>query len=104
MTEYQNLSENELQLIIEDVEKALKAKQVGKRKEIIAQIKELAASINVTVEIYEGDKKSARKGTKLSAKYRNPDDVEKTWTGRGIMPKWMRTLLEAGHDRSEFTV
>lgn len=104
MTDYQNLSENELQSVIENAEKALKLKQSSKRKEVIAQIKELAASIDITVEIIENDKISVRKGVKVPIKYRHPDDNEKTWTGRGVTPKWMQALLNAGHDRSEFKV
>lgn len=104
MTDFQNLSENELQAVIESAEKALKNKQANKRKEVIAQIKELAASIDVGVEIIESDKKSSRKGVKVPVKYRHPDDHEKTWTGRGVTPKWLRTLINAGHDRSEFEV
>jgi DNA-binding protein H-NS len=53
MTDYQNLSENELVAVIERAEIALKNKQASKRKEIIAKIKELAASIDVNVEILE---------------------------------------------------
>ncbi|MGZ5007214.1 MAG: H-NS histone family protein [Methylobacter sp.] len=104
MTEYQNLSEHELQAVIENAEKALKNKQANKRKEVIAQIKELAASIDVVVEIHESDKKSIRKGAKVAVKYRHPADHNKTWTGRGVAPKWMQELLNAGHDRSEFEV
>ncbi|MGZ5051516.1 MAG: H-NS histone family protein [Methylobacter sp.] len=104
MTEYQNLSEHELQAVIENAERALKNKQANKRKEVIAQIKELAASIDVIVEIHEAEKKSVRKGTKVAIKYRHPDDSDKTWTGRGVAPKWMQELLNAGHDRSEFEV
>ena len=59
MTDYQKLSETELHTVIENAEKALKQKQANKRKEVIAQIKELAASIDVTVEIIETEKKSA---------------------------------------------
>lgn len=104
MTEYQNLSERELQAVIENAEKALRNKQANKRKEVIAQIKELAASIDVIVEIHEPEKKSVRKGAKVAVKYRHPDDHNKTWTGRGVAPKWMQELLNAGHDRSEFEV
>ncbi|MGR9046664.1 MAG: H-NS histone family protein [Gammaproteobacteria bacterium] len=104
MNDYQNLSENELQTVIENAEKALKARQASKRKEVIAQIKELAASIEVSVEIIEGDKKSSRKGVKVPVKYRHPTDTTKTWTGRGVTPKWLQTLVDAGHDRSEFEV
>ncbi|MGR8979582.1 MAG: H-NS histone family protein [Gammaproteobacteria bacterium] len=104
MTDYQKLSESELQSVIENAEKALKLKQANKRKEVIAQIKELAASIDVSVDIIENEKKSVRKGVKVPIKYRHPEDPEKVWTGRGVTPKWMRDLLAAGRDRSEFEV
>ncbi|MEQ1544257.1 H-NS histone family protein [Methyloglobulus sp.] len=104
MSDYQNLSENELKAVIERAEVALKNKQVNKRKEIIAKIKELAASIDATVEIHENGKKSPRTVSKVAIKYRHPQDAEKTWTGRGMTPKWMRALLDKGHDRSEFKV
>jgi DNA-binding protein H-NS len=100
----QELSETELQSVIENAGKALKDKQSNKRKEVILQIRELAASIGLVVDILENDKKPARKGTKVAAKYRNPNDYDKTWTGRGMMPRWMRELLDKGHDRSEFEV
>jgi len=104
MTDYQNLSESELQAVIESAEKALKNLQANKRKDVIAQIKELAASIDVVVEIHEADKKSVRKGVKVPVKYRHPEDPEKTWTGRGVMPTWLQALINAGRDRSEFEV
>jgi DNA-binding protein H-NS len=104
MADYQNLSESELQAVIESAEKALKNIQANKRKDVIAQIKELAASINVLVDIHETDKKSARKGVKVPVKYRHPKEPEKTWTGRGVMPTWLKALINTGHDRSEFEV
>jgi DNA-binding protein H-NS len=104
MADYQNLSESELQAVIESAEKALKNIQANKRKDVIAQIKELAASIDVVVEIHEADKKSVRKGVKVPVKYRHPEDPEKTWTGRGVMPTWLQALINAGRDRSEFQV
>lgn len=104
MSELQNLSENELQAMIENAKKVLDAKQASKRKEVIAQIKELAASINATVEIYDNDKKQTRKGIKIPYKYSHPEDANKQWTGRGVTPKWMRDLLANGHDKSEFVI
>ena len=104
MADYQNLSESELQAVIESAEKALKNLQANKRKDVIAKIKELAASIDVVVEIHDADKKSVRKGVKVPVKYRHPEDPEKTWTGRGVMPTWLQALINAGRDRSEFEV
>lgn len=104
MTDYQNLSENELRAMIERAEVALKNKQANKRKETIAKIKELAASINVHVEIYEEGKKATRNTAKVPVKYRHPKDSGKTWTGRGMTPKWLRELLDNGHHLEEFKV
>ncbi len=104
MTNFENLSESELQTVLESVEKVLKNKQANKRKDVIAQIRELASSINVTVEIHENDKKPVRKGVTVAVKYRHPKDSEKTWKGRGVMPTWLQTLINEGHDRSEFEV
>ncbi len=104
MTDLNNLSINELQAMIGHAESALKEKQAGHRKEVFAQIKALAASVGVTVEIHESDKKKARKVTKIAPKYRNPDNAEMTWTGRGIMPLWMRAWIESGGDKSEFLI
>jgi DNA-binding protein H-NS len=104
MSDYQNLSENELKKVIEKAENALKNKQISKRKEVIAKIKELAASIDASVEIHENGKKTPRTVSKVAIKYRHPQDAEKNWTGRGMTPKWMQALLDKGHDRSEFKV
>jgi DNA-binding protein H-NS len=104
MSDLQSLSANELQNIINNAEKALKNIQLSRRKEVIAEIKKLAESIDMGVDIYEIDKKPARKGGKVAIKYRNPDNPENTWTGRGVMPRWLRDLLNSGRDRSEFEI
>jgi len=104
MTDFNKLSESEIQSLISNAERALKEKQSSKRKEVIAQIKELAASIGVSVEIIEGDKKAERKIGKVAAKYRNPVDASQTWTGRGLAPKWMQDLLADGHNKAEFEI
>jgi DNA-binding protein H-NS len=36
------------------------------------------------------------KGVKLSPKYRNPQNPNQTWTGRGIDPGWVAKLRETG--------
>lgn len=104
MTDFNNLSETELQEYIENAEKALKERQTNKRKEVIAKIKELAASVGVSVEIIDGERKADRKTGKVAARYRNPDDASQTWTGRGLAPRWMQELLAAGRVKSEFEI
>ena len=104
MTSYEKLSESDLQKVIEDAERALKNKLSSRRKEVIAQIRELAASIGVMVEIIESEKKISRKGVKVPIKYRHPQDPEKAWTGRGMMPRWLKALVDEGRKLSDFEV
>jgi DNA-binding protein H-NS len=104
MTDFNNLSESELQSYIDNAEKALKERQSSKRKEVMAQIKELAASIGASVEISDGDKKSDRKTGKVPAKYRDPANASQTWTGRGLAPRWMQDLLASGRNKAEFEI
>ncbi|MEE9396825.1 MAG: H-NS histone family protein [Methylococcales bacterium] len=101
---FEKLSEVEIRNVIKDAEKALKGREDKKRKEVLAQIKELAGSIGVSIEIKEGAKKLGRRGAKVAVKFRNPDNDAETWTGRGITPRWLKGLLDNGRDLSEFEV
>jgi DNA-binding protein H-NS len=102
------LSETELARLINNAQKTLRSRQLGKRKEVVNQIKELALSIGCTVELTEisPDKAvgSSRKGSKVAVKYRNPENPNHEWTGRGMQPKWMRELILQGRTLEEFSV
>lgn len=104
MTDLQQLSEIELKALSDNIEKALKDRQRGKRKEIIAQIKELAASIDMVAELHAVEKQTERKVNKVPVQYRDPNNHNNTWTGRGVMPVWLRELIQSGRDRSEFKI
>ena len=101
MTDIKNKSLEELHQLIADAQAQLKIVQRSKQKEVIAKIKELAESIGVTVEIHEDSKDSS---AKVPAKYRHPDDYSKTWSGRGMTPKWLKTLVDSGHSKEEFLI
>lgn len=32
----------------------------------------------------------------VAVRYRNPEDSSKTWTGRGIKPRWVQAMQNAG--------
>ena len=102
------LSEVELANLIDTAQKTLRDRQQGKRKEVVAQIKELAASVGYTVELTEISPEkaagSSRKGSKVAVKYRNPENPKHQWTGRGMQPKWLRELIEQGRSLEEFSV
>ena len=48
-------------------------------------------------------KKAARKTRKpVAAKYKGPKG--ETWSGRGLMPKWLSALVKQGRKKEEFAV
>ena len=102
MTDLNNLDTDGLKSLIIEAQASLEAKQKAKRKDVIAQIRELAASANLIVEISDGEK--IKKSSSVEAKYRNPSNALDTWTGRGLAPKWMKALLDAGHAKEEFLI
>ena len=89
--------------------------QMHARREVIAQIKQLMTENGLTAaDLAEsgrgkrGPKPSladapAPSRSKVAAKYRDPNTGE-TWSGRGLMPKWLRAAVDAGHSRDEFAV
>ena len=87
--------------LIAEAQTQLEALKRNHHKEVIAQIKELAASIGVIVDIHETRKATS---AKIPAKFCNPDNPSQTWTGQGMSPKWLKDLVEKGHNKDEFLI
>jgi DNA-binding protein H-NS len=105
INQYNDLSESELENVIINANKALEQLKSKKVKEISAEIRRLADSIDHDVILTERQQKTSTiKGKKVPPKYRNPADPSQTWTGRGLAPVWMQELKDAGHDQSEFLI
>lgn len=104
MSDYNNLSEEELESVIAQAQQTLIKKKNNKRKEVIAEIKALAASINLAIEIKDDAKKHPAKHSKVAAKYRNPEDSSQTWSGRGLTPKWMQALIAGGYNKRDLEI
>ncbi len=41
---------------------------------------------------------------KVPPKYRNPDDHDQTWTGRGKAPLWFSALISSGKTREDLLI
>ena len=101
MANFDDLSPQELQNLIKDAQAQLEQKQSGMRKEVIAQIKALASSIGVMVEIHDF---KSRIMPSVRSKYRNPQNPLQEWTGRGLAPRWLKELIAAGHSKDDFLI
>lgn len=40
----------------------------------------------------------------IAPKYRNPDDPNETWAGRGLKPRWLVAALKAGKKLEDFSI
>ena len=93
----------ELQELSRDIDKEVKRREIEEKRKVLAQVKELAASVGMTVEeILEAG--GAQKKTKGQPKYCNPDDPEQTWTGRGKRPAWFNQALESGKSLEDLMI
>lgn len=53
--------------------------------------------------VAKGSKRSSKlAGVKVEPKYRGPNG--ETWTGRGVMPKWLSQAIEAGQSKESFLI
>jgi DNA-binding protein H-NS len=95
------LSLAELHDLIANTQQALTSKQKQARKQVIAEIHALAESVGITVVIQEEGQATR---SKVAPKYRNPDQPTQTWSGRGVKPRWLAALVNAGHDPQEFLI
>lgn len=55
-------------------------------------IAELFGSSDHTTALSKASTKS-RAGAKVAPKYRDPDALDQTWSGRGLKPVWLRDAL-----------
>lgn len=85
------------------LEKQIADLQNQGRLDAIEKARSLVAEFGLTPDdVFSGTKKKSGKGslagTKVAAKYRDPESG-KTWTGRGVAPKWI-----SGKDRDVFLI
>lgn len=95
-----------------EITKAIADAQRIVRQEVIQQINNLMAAHNLTAaDLNESMRKTrgaladapAPSRSKVAAKFRDPDSGQ-TWSGRGLMPKWLRAALDAGRAKESFAV
>lgn len=63
------------------------------RDRIEAMLKDECLTIG---DIYPGRGRRSGRKSAVAPKYRNPDNYEQTWSGRGKRPHWFKDALAAG--------
>ena len=74
-----------------ELEEVIKQRQLAVRKEVLKQIRAIAAGVGCTVEQLLDRAEPGKRTSKHKAgvpKYRNPENPNQTWTGKGHRPRW----------------
>ncbi len=97
-----NLDVDELVAITESAQQLIAKKQHQRLYDAYIQFEQIAEESNSTIdEILKAGEKLEKK---RSIKYRNTENNEETWTGRGRKPTWLVEALAAGRDLEDFAV
>lgn len=99
-TDLSEMSRNELLSLKSDIDLALNALAEKEKKAALAAAEKAVAAYGFSLAEITGSTngRKGKAGVKTSAapKYRNPDDANQTWTGKGRQPGWFKTAIAAG--------
>ncbi len=92
------MSLDELRSLVSDAEVAMARQLQERRREVVAQMRELAASAGIQIEIIADASFRRHRSAVIAPRYRNPANPEQTWSGRGKRPQWFVDSVNAGVD------
>ena len=102
MIDLDSLNVDELRAITENAQQLIAKKQHQRLYDAYMQFEKISEESNATIEeILQAGEKLEKK---RSIKYRNTDNNEETWTGRGRKPTWLVDALAAGRELEDFTI
>lgn len=90
----------------EKLHKAVETRRENEKREIYEKIQSLASESGFSLaELLPGipSEKSIKKAT-AKIKYRNPNNKDEGWTGKGRKPGWLIALLNAGKKIEDFAI
>lgn len=96
--------QNQIAILQKQAEE-IKAQEFNKT---VQEIQAKMAAFGITLADLDGGKSRARKVTSAKsanpapAKYRGPNG--ETWSGRGLMPRWLAALVAQGQSKESFAI
>ena len=106
MPDLDSMSRKELETLKKDVDKALSTVSDRERKAAIDAAERAAAEYGYSLtDLANGAVRGSKKSkSKSPAKFRNPENPDETWSGRGRKPRWLVDAESAGRTADEFAV
>lgn len=97
-----NMSKEELKKLIREAEKALKTLETRRLTQAKQAAESAAKEYGFSLDELLGG--TPKKTSKSAPKYRNPNDPEQTWTGKGRKPNWVNDALAAGKTMEDLKI
>lgn len=91
----ESMSKADLQKLHKKVAKAIEGFDERERQKALAELESKAKELGYSLAELTGAKKIK---TVNPPKYRNPENPDQTWTGRGRQPEWIKDAKAAGKD------
>ena len=96
------LDVDELIAITENAKQLIATKQHQRLYDAYEKFEEIAESCSATIEeILQAGEQLEKK---RSIKYRNPNNSDETWTGRGRKPTWLVAAIDQGKSLNDFYI
>ncbi len=98
------MSRKELNKLKDDIEKALRDAEIRERQQALKAAEKAVAEFGFSLDELAGAKTGGGTAGKKNPKYRNPDNPEQTWSGRGRKPQWVHEVLGRGIELSDLKI
>lgn len=104
-----SMDEADLRQLIAVATETLDRRIAQRAKQTLKEAKRLAAEVGFDVSFTkaapaEGKGRGAGTRGKAVQKYRNPENPEETWSGRGRPPKWVQAALAGGRTMTDLQI
>lgn len=90
------LSLEDLKVLSKDIEAAIKKRAADNLRTARLAVEAIAKEHGFSLEEIVGMRAPRLSSREKTAKYRNPNDLSQTWSGRGRQPQWFKDALSAG--------
>ena len=96
------MSLEELRSLQKDIEKAIDTYEQRQKAEARKELEEHAKALGFKLEDLVSDR-SAKPKKPVPPKYQHPE-TGKTWSGRGMKPKWVKEYIESGNSLDDLLI
>ena len=97
------MSFQELTQLREKIEPAIEKAKAKERAVVLAKVNDMVTSAGMSVKELFGLRGTKHRGIG-TARFRNPENPQMTWTGRGRRPQWLKSKIDKGATPDQFAI